>query len=167
MPARVTLSIVLLDCDFRIASATHIEPPLTARQVIGRPPWDESFCPRRDQHAWKRACAETMKRGKFVIDLKTPQIGTWRNWLWRCNAEGISICSIARKMPQGLCCLTAKDWQLLKCILQGRTTKQIAHEWRVSENAVSNRRSRVARKLKTRPHELPIFCGQHWAWLEK
>ena len=70
-------------------------------------------------------------------------------------------------MQEGLCCLTARDWQLLKLILQGRTNKQIAHAWKVGENAISNRRVRIARKLGKEPHELPAFAGQHWAWLER
>lgn len=164
MPMRSEL--VLFDADFSVVFVSKIPAPLTEDNVIGKPPWNDEYCIRRDQAAWKRGCADAMKRGSLTLDLHTKQSGTWRHWLMRCDVEGAALASITRRIPAGVEHLSSADWELLGFILEGKSNKQLAKEWRISEPSASNRRKRLARKLGLPLRDLAGFALTHRLWLE-
>jgi DNA-binding CsgD family transcriptional regulator len=111
------------------------------------------------EEIWKHAASESKKglrvalasvvtlREKCTIEVESDVGNHFRFWMWPLNEPEIAACIVALRIPSELALLTDRERACLKCLAQGRSTRDIAKELSIGLTTVHTHLRRSREKL--------------------
>jgi DNA-binding CsgD family transcriptional regulator len=127
------------------------------------------------EHLWKSATKKSMDslraavarvatlRENCTLEAVTERNERFRLWMWPLSDPEIAICVLAKRIPSELALLTERERACLRCLAQGKSTRDIADELDIGLTTVHTHLRRSREKLGLAGAEALIaFAARHF-----
>lgn len=103
---------------------------------------------RDSQRAMKSAVASVASlREQCVLEVANEHGEHYRLWMWPLNDPDVAICLLAMQIPAEMARLTERERTCLKCLAEGKSTRDIARELDIGLTTVHTHLRRSREKL--------------------
>jgi DNA-binding CsgD family transcriptional regulator len=132
------------------------------RLHIGDEVWKNAAAHSKDCMKSSVASVVTL-RESCTLEVEDDRGDHFRLWLWPLNDPEIAVCVLAKPIPRELAMLTDRETACLKCLAQGKSTRDIAKELDIGLTTVHTHLRRSREKLGlTNAEALIGFAARHF-----
>ena len=116
------------------------------RMVIGEEIWKHAA--KKSMDRMRAALAGVVAlREQCMIEVESDRGDHFRFWMWPLNEPEIAVCILALRIPNGIALLTDRERECLRCLAQGKSTREIADELSIGLTTVHTHLRRTREKL--------------------